>query len=98
MKIKITVLSVELKDDLWTEYIAVPPEKCPYFQVGGEFVVEEFQMPSGFCPWAWQDIFYVFYSIWKGGTSVPWYKSDGVSVVCCSDGLRPVTFRLERMK
>ncbi len=97
MKIKITVLDVLLKKDLWAEYIAEPPQACPFFTIGDEFLIEEFAMPKGFCTWAWQDLFYVFYSLWKGGTSVPWYKEHGVSIVSCTDGLRPVTFKIERV-
>jgi uncharacterized repeat protein (TIGR04076 family) len=97
MKVKITVLAVDFKADLWDAYITEPPATCPYFTVGQSFMIEEFAMPEGFCTWAWNDIFYAFHSVWVGGDSYPWYKEHGVSVVCCTDATRPVTFKIERV-
>ncbi|RLB26553.1 MAG: TIGR04076 family protein, partial [Deltaproteobacteria bacterium] len=28
----------------------------------------------------------------------PWLKQKGVAIACCTDGLRPVIFKLERIE
>jgi len=31
------------------------------------------------------------------GGDFPWFKEKGIAISCCSDGLRPVVFKLERI-
>jgi uncharacterized repeat protein (TIGR04076 family) len=45
-------------------------------------------MPEGFCGWAWADIQKLVYGMARGGQKV--------FVTCCTDGYRPVVFKLER--
>ena len=52
-------------------------------------------MPEGFCPWAWVDIYPSVSALSNGATCTPWQNRDGVNIVCCLDGVRPVTFLLE---
>ena len=60
-----------------------------------------FSIPAGrrcrraSAPWAWIDIYRSVSALSCGATYTPWQKQDGASVVCCTDGLRPVTFLLE---
>ncbi|MFR1215927.1 MAG: TIGR04076 family protein [Eggerthella lenta] len=52
------------------------------------------EMPAGFCPWAWIDLYRSVSALSCGASYTP--GSGGrVNVVCCTDGLRPVTFLLE---
>ena len=51
-----------------------------------------------FCPWAWIDVYRSVSALSAGATFTPWQKRDGVSVVCCTDGIRPVTFLLEALE
>jgi uncharacterized repeat protein (TIGR04076 family) len=31
------------------------------------------------------------------GGSQPWVKGDGMAITCCTDGLMPVVFKVERL-
>ena len=53
------------------------------------------EMPAGFCPWAWIDLYRSVSALSCGASYTPWQRREGVNVVCCTDGLRPVTFLLE---
>ena len=70
---------------------------CDRLQVGQEFRVDESgAMPSGFCTWAWHDIYPVVTTLRFGG-NFTWMKKEGISYSCCSDGARPVFFKIERI-
>lgn len=69
---------------------------CPRLEEGQEFIVkQDGAVPSGFCPWAWHDIQREIWTIRNGG-GFPWMKREGILYACCTDGLRPVFFKLER--
>jgi len=70
---------------------------CEVYKDGQVFTVEDDSgMPEGFCTSAWNDI-YPSVRVLAFGGNVPWYKEKGVAVECCTDGLRPVIFKLERI-
>ena len=70
---------------------------CDRLEMGQEFRVDESgAMPAGFCTWAWHDIYPVVTSLRFGG-NFPWMKKEGMIISCCSDGARPVFFRIERV-
>ena len=114
-KVRITVLRKGFYPDLIRAHLSEPPEECvcDFFQEGDTFFYTGgAEMPAGFCPWAWADIYHsvnalalgpwAWIDIYRsvsalscGATYTPWQKQDGASVVCCTDGLRPVTFLLE---
>jgi uncharacterized repeat protein (TIGR04076 family) len=74
-----------------TEY-----ESCPKFTEGQEFLVEQCgEMPEGFCAWAWRDL-YKDLSVLQYGGNFPWVH-DGEMITCCTDGIRPVSFKLTRI-
>ena len=59
-KVKITVLKKLYHEDLVDAYL-LPEKKASYppcyrFNEGDVFIVDGFEMPAGFCPWAWADI------------------------------------------
>jgi uncharacterized repeat protein (TIGR04076 family) len=65
---------------------------------GQEFMVEESgAMPPGFCTWAWHDLYPAVTGLRFGG-NYPWMKKEGMIYSCCSDGARPVFFKIERMQ
>jgi len=73
------------------------PAYCDRLDVGKEFTVEESgAMPLGFCTWAWHDIYPAVMGLRFGG-NYPWMKKDGMIYACCSDGARPVFFKIERL-
>ena len=97
-RVKITVLRREFYPELADEYLSegrgVGP--CPILNAGDVFFYDGgAEMPQGFCPWAWIDIYRGVSSLCAGATNTPWNKRDGESVWCCTDGIRPVVFRLE---
>jgi len=72
-------------------------EICPMFKEGQEFIVsEKGEMPANFCVWAWHDI-YKDMSVLLFGGDFPWVGT-GIMYTCCTDGTRPVSFKLERVK
>lgn len=102
-KVKITVLRKELYEDLQTEYLANPKSgKCPYFEEGQEFIVENdgfFRMLHGqFCAEAWDCISRYVYAALQGGAIMRgWTRDERVMIACCNDGTRPVIFKIERI-
>lgn len=98
-RVKITVLKKYFDEDLAETYLAEGKQAgpCPLLNQGDVFIFEgEAMMPTGFCPWAWIDIYRGASSL-AAGANTPWYKEDGEEVFCCSDGVRPVAFLLQRI-
>lgn len=96
--VRITVLRKGFYPDLIREHLTEPPEECvcDFFQEGDVFrYTGGAEMPAGFCPWAWVDIYHSVNALALGSTYTPWQRREGINVVCCTDGLRPVTFLLE---
>jgi uncharacterized repeat protein (TIGR04076 family) len=90
-KCKITVIKKEIFQDLYKKYEGREGSICSVFEVGQEFTVTSpYNPPKDFCAWAWADIRPSIHSVFFGGR-----KS---SVVCCTDGLRPVVFNVERVE
>jgi uncharacterized repeat protein (TIGR04076 family) len=101
-KIKITVLKKVDPSIIFDGNVPNIPGKnkkfeiCNAFEEGQEFVVEmNGNRPEGFCVWAWNDLFKDI-SILHFGGNFPW-ANEGSTITCCTDGIRPVSFRLERM-
>jgi len=96
-KCKITVLKRTIHRDLVDEYLEGEMDRCDQFQDGQEFVVESpFSPPEGFCTWAWADIRKEVFAI-KNGADLSWAKPTSVAITCCTDGYRPVIFKVERI-
>jgi len=74
--------------------------KCDEYEIeeGREFIVDDsYECPSGFCPWAYADIQRDIVTLLHGG-NFPWMKKEGELLSCCTDGIRPVIFFLERIE
>lgn len=102
MRVKITVLKKEFYPEYAENFLTdgIAAGRCPELEVGDTFIYEGgAQMPEGFCPWAWIDI-YRAVSVLAGGREIDnnWYKTPGVTIECCTDGVRPVIFKLEQLK
>lgn len=112
-KVKITVVKKLNMNDIYGEKlpgdvkteILVP--ECQRFKVGQEFILDFSKRagepgswedcPPGFCTWAYADIQRDITHILFGG-SYPWMNEKGAVISCCTDGLRPVIFRIERIE
>lgn len=96
-RVRITVLRKEFYPDLADTYLTegrgVGP--CPLLAEGDVFTYEGgAQMPPDFCPWAWIDIYRSVSALSAGGSHAPWNNRDGETILCCTDGIRPVVFQL----
>jgi len=99
-KLKVTVLRRFAPGEVFDEAPIGVGEmgKCSVFRDGEEFVVGAGGvMPEGFCVWAWDDIYKSVLTLRYNG-DFPWFTEEGATVTCCTDGLRPVIFRIERME
>jgi uncharacterized repeat protein (TIGR04076 family) len=97
---KITVLKKMFNQDLADEYRRPDIHRgpCPYFTEGQEFVVEYLgERPEAFfCDWAWNDIQKILFAMMVGGDFGSWMKDGNTFITCCTDGIKPVVFKLER--
>ena len=75
-----------------------PYETCIAFEEGQEFIVEDRKMPEGFCDWAWNDIQRDLTVLDFGGNFWPEWMEPGKIITCCTDGVRPVSFHMERIE
>ena len=70
---------------------------CGIYEDGQEFIISGgLRMPEGFCPSAWRAINHNVRTLGYGGT-LPFHDEGNVAVNCCTDGLRPVIFKIERL-
>ncbi|MBU2645267.1 MAG: TIGR04076 family protein [bacterium] len=102
-KAKITVIKKISATDLYGENLPVEPNEkmfspvCDQFDLGQEFILDNINCPAGFCNWAFADIQRDLVHIFFRG-NYPWIKDKGCAISCCTDGLRPVVFKIERIE
>lgn len=73
------------------------PYPICHHEEGTEWIVEtNGAMPDGFCSWAWRDLYKDIVVLQRGGDFDPWVNK-GEMYTSCSDGIRPVSFKLERL-
>ena len=100
---KITVLKRMANRDLIEQYMgdeykARDIAPCGGLEDGQEFVVENpGTPPEGFCGWAWANIHKEIVAIMSGGDFQPWVNRPNTMIACCTDGFRPVVFKIERV-
>ena len=100
-KVKITVLKRVTPEYIFDGNVPLRPngEKytiCTAFQDRQEFIVENMGCPDGFCAYAWKDIYSDVRVLAQGGDHEPWVEAPKM-ISCCTDGIRPVSFTLERL-
>ena len=90
-RLRLSVLRVTLDEALDEELRGGHGGPCPVFQEGQEFVVgSPYFCPEGFCAWAWADI--------RTFIMAAYFGAEAPQISCCTDGVRPVFFRIERME
>lgn len=103
-KCKITVLKRTVNQDVIDEYLGDEYKgrnlfPCQHFEEGDEFVTESWGLPpEGFCTSAWAAIKGYIGVVITGGDLRPWVKHEGTAIACCTDGYRPVVFKIERVE
>lgn len=98
---KITVVKKTINPDLAKAYCQNEVNTCPVFEEGQEFVTG-LQKPQNFCDWAWNDILRCVAVLLTGGNFSKdifdgWMKDDKTMITCCTDGIRPVVFKVEKI-
>jgi uncharacterized repeat protein (TIGR04076 family) len=103
-KVKLTVVKLPVHKDLIDQHINKDRYPnglgvCKHWTLGQEFTIEDWPTkPDDFpCDWAWTDIQRDVAMVMFGGNP-PWMKKPGTAITCCSDGLRPVSFLVERLE
>jgi uncharacterized repeat protein (TIGR04076 family) len=102
IKCKITVLKRSFNQEFVDLYVEAERKKtlgvCEVFREGQEFVVDVFGgMPQGFCPWAWDDIYKALVGFAADGNFGMWYQDKNSIIACCTDGTRPVYFKIDKL-
>ena len=100
VSVKITVVKKVSNKDMFGDnppvgFTASP--ECNKLELGQEFMSEEGRCPPDFCSWAFADIQRDITHLRLGG-DFPWIKEKGTMLSCCTDGVRPVVFKLERIE
>jgi len=97
--IRITVLKRLEVPDVAAKYAADGHwEKC-WLKEGQVFEIEggsDFPKPDGFCSWAWRDI-QRDVTLLRYGGDAPWMRHRGTMISSCTDGRKPVVFKIERI-
>ncbi len=101
-KCRITALRRTLNADLAQEYCREAVSPCASWREGQQFVTN-FAKPQGFCDWAWNDRHQYVAVLLAGGSFSGsifngWMKDENTMIACCTDGIRPVIFKLERIE
>ncbi len=96
-KVKITVLKRTIFQDVVDEFLPSGTSPCDLFEDGQEFILDSVtDPPEGFCAWAYADIHkYIVLTRYGGNFGL---EPEGTSIACCTDGLRPVLFKIERVE
>ena len=103
VELKITVLKAFSSEEAFgkakaEELGAKPNNVCSVMKEGAVFTVkEDGNIPEEFCTWMWHDIYRAVVTLRMGG-NFPWAKEEGTIISCCSDGMRPVIVKIERIK
>ncbi|MFL7807366.1 MAG: TIGR04076 family protein [Anaerolineae bacterium] len=99
---KITVLKTMYNEELADQYRRPDVHRgpCPYFTEGQEFVTRYVaERPEGFrCEWAWNDIEKIVLGMMLNADFSTWMQDGSTFIACCTDGIKPVVFKIERVK
>ncbi len=88
--VKLTVLKRGFEKEYADKFRNGRGAPCDRFKEGQEFTVtSQWALPAGFCEWAWADVRTYIHDVFATGTT---------TVACCTDGFRPVSFKIERLE
>lgn len=93
--VKITVLKKLIMNDIIDEFAERGAIKiCNKFQEGDVYITDGRVIPEGFCTWAWADIFKDIIFVRNNMECIGTIDKES-QIVSCTDGFRPVIFRIE---
>ncbi len=99
-KVKVTVVKTFSPEDVFGHELIYPKtgkplKKCGIFDEGDVFTIDSvMQQPEGFCGWAWRDLYKDIAVLFLGGNFA---MGEGIQYTSCTDGKKPVCFKLERL-
>lgn len=98
-QVKIKVIKKMLNKELADVYGVEGLGACSKFYEGQVFYAG-YSKPEGLCDEAWSAMQKYVFAILNGASNVQfyegkWLKESGVAICSCSDGIRPVIFKLE---
>lgn len=103
-RVRITVLKRAVFADICREYGAKEflehggCSPCGRFQDGQVFILDRgLDKPDNFCTYAFADIRHELMVVLNGG-SRPYVRPEGTAIVCCTDAMKPVLFKIERIE
>lgn len=102
-KVKITVVERTFNEEISKKYGSEAFlagrgfGPCPNFEDGQIFILDGLGKPHGFCNWAWADIHREVRTVAFGG-EFPWVSTPKSAITCCTDGMKPVVFKVERVE
>lgn len=100
-KVKITVLKTDYDPELARKYGADVTGPCSLVKPGQVIWCDRHYQPGEICGEAWKCIQHYVYALYHG-TREPlgkgWMRETGLAIATCNDGLRPVTFKIERIE
>jgi uncharacterized repeat protein (TIGR04076 family) len=99
VRIRITVLKTFDTKEIYGNNMPELPSgwstTCPRLKAGDVFISEDGAFPQGFCSWAFADIQRDL-TLVRFNCGFPGMPR-GVIYSACTDGLRPVLFKIERL-
>ncbi|MHA1995335.1 MAG: TIGR04076 family protein [Candidatus Hodarchaeales archaeon] len=99
VKCKITVLKKTIHQELADEYCKTKTGICTRFEEGDMYIADNStSMPELFCGYAWIDLHRLILVLMNDGNFGTWMKDENSMIACCTDGIRPVVFKLERIE
>ncbi|MGC9780093.1 MAG: TIGR04076 family protein [Candidatus Heimdallarchaeota archaeon] len=101
-KVKITVIKkFKSKDVFGKDYKNLKGEiipECPVFEEGQVLISKDAEKPEGFCGFGWRAIQPELMVLSFGGNFWESWTEPGTMYVACPDGIRPVSFKLEKIE
>ena len=97
-RIKITVLRRTINEDFARKYSKHKLELCPKNSEEQEYISIDGAKPENFCDYAWIDIYKYVFSLTFKGNFDRWMRDSNTVITCCTDGFRPVVFKVERIE
>lgn len=112
-KVKVTVIDKKLYPELQARYCADPNSgECPCYNIGDEFIFERDGDTDHFWHGGLNTLVKTnadpdtvaggpkmpnCSEMWDAVSMRGWMKDENVMIACCSDGTRPVVFKIERI-
>jgi uncharacterized repeat protein (TIGR04076 family) len=98
-KVRITVVKKTFNEDLvelYTDGRSFKPSGCCHDLAIGQSFETTGHAPEGLPDWAWCDMQKYVMTLARGGNFLG--CKPGIFVTCCTDGFRPVFYKLERIE